>query len=62
MSGTSMVTGLVSTAVAGIGIFYLSGNIGSVFSTQAVIVGAEVAVAGVIGGYIASWVNQKFNY
>lgn len=62
MSGTAMVTGLVCTAVAGIGIFYLAGNIGSVTSSEALMVGAEVAVAGVVGGYMASWVNQKFNY
>jgi len=47
---------------AGIGIFYLAGNIGSVTSSEALMVGAEVAVAGVVGGYMASWVNQKFNY
>jgi len=57
-----MVTGLVSTGVAGIAIFYLAGNIGSVTSADALMVGAEVAVASVVGMYLAGWVNQKFNY
>lgn len=62
MSGMSMVTGLVSTGVAGIAIFYLAGSLASPVSSDALILGAEVAAAGVVGGYLASWVNQKFNY
>ena len=62
MNGTSMAVGLISTGVAGVAIFYFAGNLGSPFSTDALILGAEVAAAGVVGGYLASWVNQKFNY
>jgi hypothetical protein len=61
MSGKSMVVGLLSTAVAGAAIFaVVSGT--SFASTEGAMIGAQVAAASVVGGYIAMYVGQNWNY
>lgn len=61
MSTKSMVVGLLSTAVVGAAIFsVLEGT--SFLSMEGAKIGAEVAAAGVVGGYVASWVGGMWNY
>jgi hypothetical protein len=62
MDTKGMVIGLLAIAVAGAGVFAVSGD--TVFlSSDGAIVGAKVAAAAVIGGYIGKWAGgSSWNY